>query len=386
MVMGRRPGVERSSWPIAATDLMGLAGQFSTALARVPFRRPWAGDGNLPHNLAVAVTRETLRSFMGYSSSLPIDEWRSVELVLDDLCAVIMPPVVRSLDVVQEADTVAGVPGIWYRPRHGESRGTVLYLHGGGYVGTSPRMYALFISWLCRRTGCEIFVADIRLAPEFPFPADLEDAVLVLEALLAGGVEPSRLFVAGDSSGGGLAASLMYSMQSTHHRPIAGVILFSPELDLLLDEPSITENADRDILPWNIPTAPYLHGSHADSGSVSGVDQDVHGWPPTFVSFGGDEMFRDAIRRFVVNLETAGVDVTVSEEPGMFHVFPILMPWAEASRRAYREVGEFVSSHLGGQPTKLSVATDGTSSTGVGDQPITPSPATGPTDLEDESS
>ena len=55
------------------------------------------------------------------------------------------------------------------------------------------------------------------------------------------------------------------------------MILFSPELDLVLDEPSITENADRDILPWNIPTAPYLHGIHADAGSVSGVDQDVTG-------------------------------------------------------------------------------------------------------------
>ncbi len=338
----------RSSWPITTTDLLGLAGQLSTAMVRVPFRRPWRGEGGLPHNVAVAVTRETLRSFMGYSSSLPIAEWRSIELVLDDLCAVIMPPLVRSVDIVQQADTVAGVPGIWYRPRHGGFRATMLYLHGGGYVGTSPRMYGLFISWLCRRTGCQIFVADVRLAPEFPFPADLEDAVLVLEALLASGIEPSRLFVAGDSSGGGLVSSLIYSMVATHHRPIAGVVLFSPELDLVLDEPSITENADRDILPWNIPTAPYLHGLQPDAGSVSAVDQDVSGWPPTFIAFGGDEMFRDSIRRFVANLEKAGVDVAASEEPGMFHVFPILMPWAEASRRVYRAVGDFVGAHLGG--------------------------------------
>jgi acetyl esterase/lipase len=64
------------------------------------------------------------------------------------------------------------------------------------------------------------------------------------------------------------------------------------------------------------------------------------------VSFGEDEVFRDGIRRFVDHLEDAGVDVTAVEEPGMFHVFPILMPWAEGSRRAYREVGEFVAEHL----------------------------------------
>ncbi len=349
MVMGRRPGVARSSWPIATIDLMGLAGQLTAGLGRVPFRSPWSGEGNLPHNLAVTVTRETIRSFMGYLTSLPIDEFRSVELVLDDLCGAVLTPVVRSLDVDEHEDVVAGVPGIWYRSRRRESQGTVLYLHGGGYVGTSPRMYAVFIAWLCHQTDCDIFVADIRLAPEFPFPAGLEDAVLVLEAILAGGVDPARLFVAGDSSGGGLASSLIYTMQQTGHRPIAGVILFSPELDLLLDEPSVSENADRDILPWNIPTSAYLHGRDPDAASVSAVDQNVTGWPPTFVSFGGDEVFRDGIQRFVDLLEAADVDTTALEEPGMFHVFPILMPWAEGSRRAYRAVGEFVQAHLPGQ-------------------------------------
>ena len=149
--------------------------------------------------------------------------------------------------------------------------------------------------------------------------------------------------MAGDSSGGGLVASLLYSMH-THATtgPSPASMLFSPELDLLLDEPSVTANADRDILPWNIPTTAYLHGRDAGSAPVSGVDQDVSGWPPTFVSFGSDEMFRDAIRLFVTHLEGAGVDTTSLEEPGMFHVFPILMPWAEGSRRAYRAVGEFV--------------------------------------------
>jgi len=355
MVMGRRQGVTRASLPIGATDLVGLGAQLGLALGRVPFRRPWSGEGGLPHNFGVTVTRETIRSFMGYLTALPIQEFRFVELVLDDLSGAVLGPVVRSLDVEQEAATLCGVPGIWYRRKGSAPVGTVLYLHGGGYVGTSPRMYAAFVAWLCRRTECEIFVADLRLAPEFPFPAGLEDAVLVMEGLLAEGRDPARLFVAGDSSGGGLAASLMYSMHRIHHRPIAGVILFSPELDMLLDEASVSDNADRDILPWNIPTSAYLHGRDPGSAPVSAVNQDVSCWPPTFVSFGSDEMFRDAIRLFVAHLEEAGVDTTSLEEPGMFHVFPILMPWAEGSRRAYRAVGEFVHAHLpdgrvGGQP------------------------------------
>jgi monoterpene epsilon-lactone hydrolase len=346
MVMGRRPQVSTSSWPIAAIDLVGLGAQLATAMARVPFRRPFAGEGSRPHNLTVAVTRETIRSFMGYSSSLPIEEFRSVELVLDDLCRLVMPPVVAAIGADSEPAVIGGVPGNWYRPRGVEPVGTILYLHGGGYVGTSPTMYAAFTAWLCRHTGCEVFVADYRLAPEFPFPAGVEDAVVVLEALLHQGADPARLFLAGDSGGGGLASTVLYVMEKVVHRPLAGVLLFSPEVDLRLNEPSVSENAGKDILPWNIPTSAYLHGRDPSAAYVSAVDQDVTGWPPALVAFGDDEMFRDPIRRFVEHLQTFGVETVALEEPGMFHVFPILMPWAEASRRVFRAVAAFVSERL----------------------------------------
>ena len=346
MVMGRRPGVARSSWAITATDLMGLAGQLATALVRVPFRDPLAGEGNPVHNTVVALTRETIRSFMGYASSLPIEEFRSIEVVLDDLCRMVLPPVVYAKGVISETTQIAGVPGIWYRPKDKTPRGTILYLHGGGYIGTSPRMYASFTSSLCRSTGCQVFVADYRLAPEFPFPAGLEDAVLVLESLTHNGVDSDTLFLAGDSGGGGLASTLLYAMELTEHVPIAGVLLFSPEVDLLLDEPSVTENAATDILPWNIPTAAYLHGRNPAAAAVSALGQDVTQWPPVLVAYGADEMFRDPIRRFVAHLQEAEIPVVTLEEPGMFHVFPILMPWAEASRRVFSAIEAFVGRHL----------------------------------------
>jgi hypothetical protein len=79
---------------------------------------------------------------------------------------------------------------------------------------------------------------------------------------------------------------------------------------------------------------------------VSAVDQDVDGWPPALVAYGADEMFRDPIREFVAHLEAAGIETVALEEPGMFHVFPILMPWAEASRRVFRAVAGFVADRL----------------------------------------
>jgi hypothetical protein len=53
-------------------------------------------------------------------------------------------------------------------------------------------------------------------------------------------------------------------------------------------------------------------------------------------------MFRDAIRILVGHLEDAGVDTVAIEAPGMFHVFPILMPWAHEAHEVGREVCQFV--------------------------------------------
>ena len=342
MVMAQRPEVATAAHPIAAVDAVGLGQQMANALLRVPFRRPLHGSSGMLHNLGQNVTREIVRTFMGYSSSLPIEEFRSIEHGLDWLSKIAMRPVVALEGVDAIEDVIGGVPGIRYRPRQGEPIGHILYLHGGGYVGTSPNMYAFFTARLAAVTQCEVFVADYRLAPEFPFPAGLHDAVSVLESMLDSGCDPSTLFLAGDSGGGGLASSVIYHDHAEHLPQIGGLLLFSPEIDLRLDHPSVTENAPHDILPWNIPTSAYLHGEAAASAAVSALDQDVATWPPVFLTWGSHEMFRDSIRLLAEHLQAAGVPTTGEEADGMFHVYPILMPWAEHSRRVYRDMGEFV--------------------------------------------
>ena len=79
MVMGRRPDVETASLPITALDTLLLGQQLSVALARIPFRQPLRGRSSRLSNLGQNVTREVIRSFMGYVTSLPVPEFRSIE-------------------------------------------------------------------------------------------------------------------------------------------------------------------------------------------------------------------------------------------------------------------------------------------------------------------
>ena len=74
MVMANRPEVRTAPAPVVAIDTLLLGQQMMAALARVPFRHPLRGNSNLLANLGTNVTREVLRSFMGYCSSLPIAE------------------------------------------------------------------------------------------------------------------------------------------------------------------------------------------------------------------------------------------------------------------------------------------------------------------------
>jgi acetyl esterase/lipase len=207
-------------------------------------------------------------------------------------------------------------------------------------------MYSVFMAHLTRVTHCEVFVADYRLAPEFPYPAASDDVVAVIEGLLDSGVSHERLFIAGDSGGGGLAGSVLSACYLRKVRSPAAAVLFSPEVSLMLDEPSVTENAALDVLPWNVPTNAYLHGLGADDPAVSLLRQDLSWWPPTFVAYGRDEIFRDAIRQFVDRLTVAGNHCEAHEAEGMFHVFPFLLPWARESRLVYDRVGEFIANVL----------------------------------------
>jgi acetyl esterase/lipase len=84
--------------------------------------------------------------------------------------------------------------------------------------------------------------------------------------------------------------------------------------------------------------------------SVSPLTADLEGFPPTFVAWGGDEMFRDPIRRYVQRLRAAGCATEALEYEGRFHVFPILMPWLDDSRDVFRRMRAFIHKLLASAP------------------------------------
>ncbi|WP_050792827.1 alpha/beta hydrolase [Gordonia neofelifaecis] len=357
MVMADREGVKTASGPNTALTVVGLVDNMLNGLARVPFSQPFKGPGGILDNIGQSVTRATVRSFLGYSVSLPIEDFRSMEKILDTICGAVLPPVVGYFGGVEiEDDVVGGQEGVWCREKagvrdpefeHEALDKTILYLHGGGYFGTTPNMYLMFAAALVRLTGCQVFIPDYRMAPEFPFPAALHDAADAYRGLMEMGIPADDIIVAGDSGGGGLTTSLLVYLHEQEMPKPRAAVLFSPEIDLDLSQDSIVDNASNDVLPWNIPVTFYLRGVQPNDEHVSAVysHPDPAWFPPTFVCWGGEEMFRDGIREFADRLREGGVNLRAMEEPGMFHVFPILMPWAESAKRVFTSIRELAKAN-----------------------------------------
>ena len=90
----------------------------------------------------------------------------------------------------------------------------ILFLHGGGYAYYSPSdVYRPFSTRLAKATGAAVLAIDYRKVPEAIFPAQVDDAVKALAWVWENGPDgPSRaekVFLVGDSAGGGLVISTM---------------------------------------------------------------------------------------------------------------------------------------------------------------------------------
>ncbi|KAF8820879.1 alpha/beta hydrolase fold domain-containing protein [Cardiosporidium cionae] len=126
----------------------------------------------------------------------------------------------------------------------------ILFLHGGAFCLNSPDVYQMPLHELAKGANCSIFSPAYRLSPEVVFPYSLRDSLDAYSYLLKTlGADPKNVIFAGDSAGGNLAITLtMKLLQENLLPPPAGIVGFSPWLDLSLKGPSYYSNAANDLL------------------------------------------------------------------------------------------------------------------------------------------
>ena len=247
---------------------------------------------------------------------------------------------------VAEPFVRSGVPGIECRPVDvADDAPIVLYFHGGGFRIASALAYRSYGSHLAAVLGARVLLVEYRLAPEHKFPKAVDDCFAVWESLLAEGVDTGRIVIAGDSAGGGLAASVTMHALADGVLP-AGVICCSPWVDLTITADTYDTNAESDKLFSRTSAeeaAPaYLGGADPMNPIASPLFGDWDGAPPLLILVGDAEVLLDDSRKLAEVAMAAGVDVTLSVYPEMPHIWTMSYPAFPEAVEGVTEMAEFV--------------------------------------------
>lgn len=303
------------------------------------------GGGAADQRLLAAALRAVLRLTLGrtFRADVPLETQRRRLLGVARLT---LPPRAARFT----AADCGGVSGEWARVRTGgQETLTVLYLHGGGYCTGAPASHRSLAGHLAARSGARVFVADYRLAPEHPFPAALDDAVGAWRGLLAQGIPPEEIVVAGDSAGGGLAVATALRLRELGLPLPRALVLFSPWVDLGLGQ--LCREAPEVMLDeqWlQAGARNYAARNDLRHPLISPVHADLRGLPATLVQVGSDELLRDDARRLHVALGEAGVASRLEEFPERWHVFQAFAGLLRDADRALESAARFMRA---GAPT-----------------------------------
>ncbi len=246
-----------------------------------------------------------------------------------------------------EACVVGGVPCKWYEKAQA-THGSLLYLHGGAWCLHLPNLYRRFVTRLSSLTGLRVLLPDYRLAPEYPFPAAVDDCFAVYRGLVGSDACRRPFHVSGDSAGGSLTAvTLMRARDDGLPLPEAAVLL-SPSTDITMSGASHDYNERLDpmfsALATRLLPDLYCPSDERDHPWLSPLFGDWRGLPPLLFHAGSTEMLLDDSVRAHDRARAAGVTARLRVWPGLPHVFQ-LFGWLPEARLALDDIAAFLREH-----------------------------------------
>lgn len=254
-------------------------------------------------------------------------------------------------DVTYEDVDADGVHAILITPAGAQTDRVIVYAHGGGCVTGSSASHRKVAAHLAAAAGTRAIVPDFRLAPENPFPAQIEDLITVNRWLRDQGYAPESTAVAGDSAGGNLSISTVLRLRELGEPLPAAIVAFSPWLDMEVSGETMKTNADSDALispeVSGMMAGMYLGETAPTTALANPLYADLTGLPPLFASVGDAETLLDNAQRIVERAREAGVEATLEEQPGQQHVYVFMAGRSKEADETIANAGEWLKDRFG---------------------------------------
>ena len=228
-------------------------------------------------------------------------------------------------------------------------KGIILQLHGGGYYLDMNNSYRdMAVQYRDVSGGMEVLTIDYRVAPTYPYPAALEDALEAYRWILEQGYEGSNIVVAGDSAGGGLGLALCLYLRDNSMPMPKSIITMSAWTDLTCTGESYEKNFDMDPVFGGTKDSvvfqnEYYCNDNPENPYISPVFGEYDGFPPMLMQVGECEMLLSDTITVSEKAKAAGVDVAMHIYPGMFHIFQKGMNMYPESKMAWDEIQGFLN-------------------------------------------
>lgn len=225
--------------------------------------------------------------------------------------------------VSTEKSELGGVPTYVLRSEEAAANATgpvYLDIHGGGLIMGGGDLVGAMASGTALSSGMTTYAVDYRMPPLHPYPAALDDCIAAYRALLESH-DPGDIFVGGGSAGGNLAAALMLRAKDEGLPMPAGLVLFTPEVDLTESGDSFAVNADADHVLASLREVNllYANGHDLTDPYLSPLFGDLTGFPPTLLQTGTRDLFLSNTVRMHRKLRNAGVEAQLNVYEAMPH-------------------------------------------------------------------
>lgn len=228
-------------------------------------------------------------------------------------------------DVKIESINAGGVPAEWQIVPNAAEDKVILYIHGGGFIMGSPNSHRILTVAIGMETNIRILSIDYRLAPEYPFPASVEDCVTAYKWLLSKGFKSTNIIIMGDSAGGNLTLVTLLKLKEEGLKSPAGAVSLSPLTDYTFSDDRFFKNAETDMMLADVGAFwwiyVYLKDANRTNPFISPLFGDLKGLPPILLQASTCEMLYSDSVRFVDKAKAAGVDATLQTWNDMPHVF-----------------------------------------------------------------
>lgn len=242
-----------------------------------------------------------------------------------------------------------------YKPADDSQLPVVVYFHGGGWVLGNVESHDSTCRRLANQSGCSVISVDYRLAPEFAFPAAIDDCFEAVNYVSRNadelGIDANRIAVAGDSAGGNLAASVALRAMRSGIADIQAQLLIYPATDSACNSSSYDEFAEgfgltAETMRWFWSQYLQTTGDHRNPlANVSAADS-LSILPRTLVLTAEYDVLRDEGEQFAEQLREAGVDCELKRYDGLIHGFFHFTGLFDRGLAAVDESAEWLQSVL----------------------------------------